>query len=77
MVDFEILEESGTTNARLREFFTTREADKEGASPDEKKRITADLKRLKKVEDNIGSRISENIRFSHRTHHPSRAVELA
>jgi len=77
MVDFEILEESGTTNARLREFFTTREADKEGASPDEKKRITADLKRLKKVEDNIGSRLSENISFSLRNHHLYSAVDLA
>lgn len=76
-VDFDILNEAGTTNERLREFFTTRSSELEGASGAEKKRIELDLKRQKKISEQIGSRLNEHIMFSLKNHHLYSAVDLA
>lgn len=65
MIDYDILKEAGTTNERLREVLTNSE-------PESK-----DGKMRKKIEDLIGSRISEHVTYSLRNHHLYSAVDLA
>jgi len=76
-VDFDILKEAGTTNERLRQFFTTRSTDEEDAVGEEKKRIKIDLQKLETVQDMIGSRMNEHIMFSLKNHHLYSSVDLA
>ena len=76
-VDYDILKECGTTNERLREFFTTQSSDLDGVEGHEKKRLQLDLKRKEKIEDSIGSRLNEHVMFSLKNHHLYSAVDLA
>jgi hypothetical protein len=65
MIDYEILKEAGTTNERLREILTNKEPESD------------DGKLRKKMEDLIGSRVTEHITFALRNHHLYSAVDLA
>ena len=65
MIDYEILKEAGTTNERLRQVLTNKE-------PESK-----DGKIRQKIEDLVGSRISEHVTYSLRNHHLYSAVDLA
>tara|TARA_R100000808_G_scaffold1976_1_gene8389 strand:+ start:6107 stop:8371 length:2265 start_codon:yes stop_codon:yes gene_type:complete len=65
MIDYEILKEAGTTNERLRELLTNQDP----SSDDGKMRM--------KIEDLIGSRVTEHITFALKNHHLYSSVDLA
>jgi len=88
MLDFDILKEAGTTNDRLREFFTAEMPDKLSldkllaAMPSKErkpwvKKKKEDVEQRKKYEERIGSWLQEAIVFSLSNHHIYSAVDLA
>ena len=80
MIDFEILKEYGTTDARLQEFFTAKEP-----SPRRKAKMTAteirilnrDISMRKKFEEQIQGWLQEHIVFSLANHSKYSAVDMA
>lgn len=78
MIDYDILDECGTTPERLREIFTAEAPDpKVTYKPGEKKRIKKDVERRRKLEDLICSRLMDGITFSLRNSKHYQAVDLA
>jgi hypothetical protein len=85
MIDFEILKDYGTTNERLREFFTAappspQRKKKLESTPDGKKelkRIEADVRGRQEFEQQIASWVQEGIVFSLRDRAKLSAVDLA
>lgn len=79
MIDFSILRECGTTNERLREFFTATaaQADKEGLSEEQKKAILEDVKKCKEFQLMLGSWIQEHVIYSLTNAHLYSAVDMA
>lgn len=65
MIDYDILKEAGTTNDRLREILTCVDTECD------------DFEKRKKIEDTIGSRMSEHVTYSLRNHQLYSAVDLA
>ena len=85
MIDFDILQECGTTPERLRAFFTAtmptpkREAELKATAGgrQEFERMKTEVKRRKDFEDMIGSWLQENIVYSLRNHHMHSAADMA
>jgi len=81
MIDFEILRDYGTTNQRLREFFTAElpaspEA-LDNLSEPERNRIKRDLNNRQHLEDMLNSWLMDDISFALRNHAFYTAVDLA
>jgi hypothetical protein len=91
MIDFDILTEAGTTNERLRRFFTAKmpgtevvarklaKLDKKEARKykAELRELEKDVKRRKDYEDKLASILQENVVFSLQQHSLYGAVDLA
>ncbi len=84
-LDFDILDQCGTTNERLREFFTakppTKAAEKRLSATKEGKeklqQINQDVIKRKEFEDMIGGWLQENICLSLKNHKLHSAVDMA
>src|SRR6185437_5022958 len=79
-LDFDILEECGTTNARLREFFTAKvpTARRESKmTPDDLRKNKRDVENRKKFETKIAAWLSEHIVFSLTNHYIYSSVDAA
>lgn len=80
MIDFDILSDVGTTNARLREVFTAKLPSKlklDALPEKERKSIEKDVETRKKFEEQIASWIQEQVVFSLKNHSFYAAVDLA
>lgn len=81
MVDLELLRSVGTTNERLREFFTAElpadERQRNALDADTRKKIEADMAARGRLEERIGGWLNEHIAFSLMNHHHYSAVDLA
>lgn len=80
MIDYDILEECGTTNERLRELFTAKLPDSRKLrkmDPKDRKALEKDVDNRKAFEDKIRSWMSEHIVFSLHNYHIYSAVDLA
>jgi hypothetical protein len=80
MIDYDILAEFGTTNERLRQFFTAKaptEAQAAKLTPAETKARERDIKLRDKYEARVSSILNEAITFTLQNHHFWGAVDLA
>ncbi len=80
MIDFDILNECGTTNERLRQFLTAKLPGREALermTDDERKALDADIAMREKFEDMVEGWLSEHIEGSLKNHHLYAAVDMA
>lgn len=78
MIDPKILDDVGTTNARLKEIFTAEMPEKtDDWSDDQKDAKERDIKTRKWFETLIGDRVLEHVQFSLNNHQIYSAVDLA
>ncbi len=80
MIDYDILEECGTTQDRLRQFFTAQmpsEKKQRSMTAKELKDLEREIKKRKEYESRIGSWLQEAIVFSLANHHRYSAVDCA
>lgn len=80
MIDFDILKEAGTTNERLREFFTAKLPDPialQAMSKEKREALEHEVKQRKRFESLIGDWLNESIVFSLQNHKLYTAVDIA